>query len=171
MAVDDTFFFERMLILSQCLCQELENAGLPKPCFCGILTGSDVAADYCSCDSVKACGMAWVRLVEVHPIELLATAGASPRQPCMPPLEATVEVGVLRCAPMPDDQGNMPDPQKMLLHAQMTYADMAASLKAITCDCTGFPRGDLLVDSWNPVSEAGGCSGGTWLVTLAQNYG
>lgn len=88
-----------------------------------------------------------------------------------PPLEGIVEVGIIRCAPMPDDQSNMPSDAVMLAHAELVYADMAASLRAITCDCTGFPKGDLVVNSWSPLSEQGGCSGGAWLVNLGQSYG
>lgn len=161
-----------MVVLSDCLCAAISDAGLTVPCFCGVLTGDQAVADFCGpCDQGKPCGMAWVRMVGITPVPLNVGAGGSPIQRCMPPLDATIEVGIMRCAPLPDEQGNLPSAQAMLLHAEQTYADMAAALRAITCDCTGFTKGDLVVEGWSPVSEQGGCSGGIWLVTMSQSYG
>lgn len=167
MAVDDALFFERMLILSQCLCQAIEDAGLPKPCFCGVVPGDAAIADYVSCETDTGCGMAWVRLVSITPSETEVLQFT----PCMPPLVALMEVGVLRCAFGLNDDGTPPDEQKQLLTVRQTLADMAASLKAITCGCTGFGRGDVQIINWVPLSESGGGVGGAWNFSLAQSYG
>lgn len=165
---DDTLFFERLLILSQCLDQKLESHGLPKPCFSGIIPGDAVVADYCSCVDGTGCGMAWVRLAGIQPSALAdpTTIGF-----CMPPMEGIVEVGVLRCAPGIDEAGNPPTVQQQLVTARAVLADMSAALDAITCECTGFGKRDIQILNWAPLAESGGCIGGAWTFLLAQSYG
>lgn len=158
---DDTSFYPLLVELATCLCAELESAGLPTPCYCGVLPGQVVPLDYCG-ECGERCGMAWVRLATIG--EELSLTGEQVRRTsrCAVPLQATVEVGVARCAPSPDDLGNPPSEAAQLAATQLQMADMAAALRAITCCSVA----DYALGTWTPAGPEGGCLGGSWLVTF-----
>lgn len=158
---DDEEFFPRLVAISQCLCAEITVRELPTPCFCGVLSGAALIADYCNPES-EGNGMAYVRLLGISP---LGSGNPSAPTVCAPPLEAVIEVGILRCAPMLADDGSPPDMQQQLATARLAAADMAAALSAITC-CLPDSR-DVSVQGWQPVGPDGGCVGGAWTAVLA----
>ena len=167
--VNDPMFFQRMLILIQCVEAEIAAAGLKPVAYAGVLPGEQAIADWCYCDGPNSGGQAWVRLAGILPVQSNQVDPVSMR--CMPPLEAQIEVGIMRCAPTLDQEGNPPTMAQELEATRIMTADMAALLRAITCDCTGFPMGDVRVLNWVPIAEQGGCVGGVWQIMLSQSYG
>lgn len=153
-----------MLVLASCLCREIAEAELPDPCFCGVIPGQAVPLDYCApCGSRGGkCGMAWVRLAGVAPANFTGTSGDITR--CATPLQATIEVGVARCAPT-GSLDSLPTMADQLAAAELQTADMAAALRAIRC-CTD--NGDIAVTAWAPFGPTGGCLGGSWNFTLYE---
>lgn len=164
---DDTAFWPKLLGLSQCLATELAAAGLPDLCFLGIVPGEVVIADYCSGNCTNRCGMGWVRLVAVNemPSGLQDVTGYSP---CGAELEAQVEVGVMRCAPMLS-KDTLPTVEDQLNAARIQYADMAAMLKAIRC-CFASNK-DVKISTYQPIGPDGDCIGGRWLAAIAEHGG
>jgi hypothetical protein len=162
----DTMFYPQLLRLASCLCSEIADSGLPEPCFCGLLPGDNVPLDYCSpCDD--QCGMAWVRVIGVVQSQNMSTSAFASATPAgCGPLEATVEVGIARCAPGPDSDGNPPSMADQLAASELTMADMAAALRAIKCCFAN--SNDYLVANWTPFGPAGGCMGGTWSLTIYE---
>lgn len=156
---EDSRFWPLLTELASCLCAEIAAAGLPEPCFCGVVPGDAMALDYCT-DCGEKCGMAWVRVVSMN----VADVGIEGGNPCTAPLEATIEVGVARCAPMPDDQGNPPSMADQLEATRVMMADQAAALRAIRC-CSSR---DFDVQQWAPAGPQGGCVGGAWSVIFAE---
>lgn len=167
MAVNDPHFYERMLSLSACLCGKITEKELPEPCFCGVITGDRITADYCQSTGGKD-GMAWVRMVGITEQEMGDVGGANimSSSHCATPLIADVEVGILRCAPAPGLDGAPPTEGAYLASAQLQMADMNAALEAIRC-CFG--RKDIRVQGWTPMGPDGGCLGGAWLVSVFED--
>lgn len=148
--------------LAACLCTQLHDSGLPDVCFCGVLPGSEVAWDYASgCDN---CGMAWVRLLGMQPSTAFPQADINPSN-CSKPLAYTVEMGVLRCAPMPKEDGTPPTLEEMLDATELQIADAAAMRRAVAC-CLGV-RGWIL-GPYQPVGPQGGAVGGLWTVNIPE---
>lgn len=165
----DVRFWPQMVLLADCLCAEIAASGLPGVCFCGVLAGDSVPLDYCTeCDG-GGCGMAWVRLSAVTPLgsEATATTGTGTFNTCTMPLVATVEVGIARCAPMPNEDGEPPTLAEQLDAAQLQAADMAASVRAIRC-CEGIDQKALVLAQWVPLGPDGGCLGGVWSFTTQE---
>ena len=161
---DDTRVWPILTQLSSCLCREITAQDLPEPCFCGVLSGDSVSLDYCG-ECGTRCGMAWVRLVGISATQISTPTGVIiPRtaRTCHIASEIIFEVGIVRCAPMPDDDGTMPSMAKQLEAARLQTADMNAALRAITCGCL---EADFSVDTWAPIS-GGDCLGGAWSVIV-----
>lgn len=164
---EDTVIMPVLSELATCLCEEIVASGLPETCFCGIYPGGEVPFDHCvNCGQTK-CGQAWVRLVTVYP------SSAFPQQDegidgglCSSPLAFRVEVGILRCAPMPDQKGNPPGVEENYGAAFLQMADMQAMRRAMEC-CLGDSKRRHFVENYTPVT-AGGCVGGIWTMVLPE---
>lgn len=163
---DDAVIWPMAVQLAECLCAQIADRGLPEPCFCGVIPGEAVALDYCTgCDD-SACGMAWVRVAGVGTrLGFVDQRSARSTSGCQVVLEATFEIGIVRCAPMPGSDGSPPSMAAQLDAAQLQLADMAAALRAANC-C--FDTRDVQLDGWVPIGPLGGCLGGAWSVTVGQ---
>ena len=156
-----------MTELASCLCAELASSGLPEPCFCGIFPGEQAPFDFCACDS-GGCGQAWVRLAAAGPSSFFPTiGGTSGLGSCAAQLAFQFDVGVLRCAPMPDDQGSPPTMSAQFEAAQLQYADMMAMRRAIVCCARASKRG-MDLGQYTPTGPQGGCLGGVWAVAFSE---
>lgn len=168
--IEDLRIWPLTVRLAGCLCEELADAGGPPLCFCGVVPGEAAAYDYCSpCDS-GGCGMAWVRLAGVVPLNTVSTGSFAGVVPgggrCAPALAAVYEVGVLRCAPTLDG-GELPDVATQLTAAHLQASDMAAAGRAAAC-CFKSDGRFIDVGGWAPLGPAGGCLGGAWTVTVGE---
>jgi hypothetical protein len=161
-----TFPFTDLAELASCLCRTLDEDGRPKTCFCGVVGGTLVPMDYVGdCESDSGCGMAWVRVVSIGE-QQFATEGVAMPSACAHPIEVTIEAGVVRCAPQPDNAGNPPSMAKQLEASEGQMADMASILKAIRC-CF-FHDGELVLGTWTPIGPEGMILGGAWTLTLTE---
>lgn len=156
----DSHVWPKLVVLADCLCAEI-TASVPPVCFCGVLPGGQLVLDWCGCDG-DACGMAWVRITGIVPNLGSATATTV----CLTTLRATIEVGIARCAPTLDDQGNPPGVAEQLAAAEQQAADMAAMLRAILC-CDGIDQHAVGLAAYSPF-QTGDCLGGTWTFTVDE---
>lgn len=165
---------ELLIGLASCLCSTLRAAASEghsqEPCFCGVLPGAAVAQDYCDgglCEDKG--GMAWTRLVSVQARQEQGPGGESgtlaPNQ-CVTVYDVTVEIGVLRSAPMPDEEGEPPSVSEQLAASMLQNSDMGVMLSVIGC-CDEVPDslGDPVIGEYVPVGPEGGCVGGAWSAT------
>jgi hypothetical protein len=115
--------------------------------------GIEAAFDDC-CE-----GQVWVRLVQLAPVTTLQTRKASGHHCAVDTWNVTVEIGVVRCAAVVDDEGNAPTPPEITADADQVIADMESLMAAIQCcmEPTDFVR-------WEPQGVLGGCAGGKWTV-------
>lgn len=159
---DDSALWPAIVDLTTCLCSSVEDAGLPSMCFCGLVPGESVAWDYIS-ESGE--GMAWVRVMNIYPSAAFPAADTTLRSSCASPLAAQVEMGILRCAPMPDDDGTPPSMAAQWEATRLQMADMRAMYSAIRC-C--YDRQEhMVLGQYNPLGPQGGVFGATWQVWLA----
>lgn len=145
--------------LVDCVCSQLATNGAGPTCWCGLYAGQNVAWDYCSDCGNDQCGMGWIRVVNVYPYEIFPQQVVEAR--CVRPLAWAVEVGALRCLPIPHDGGPLPVPT-MADVALAQYRDIEALHAAI--QCCELPLHAL--GPYQPVGPEGGCVGGFWLAYI-----
>lgn len=165
--VGDRVVWPVMVSLAECLCTQITGSGLPEPCFCGILPGGEAAYDYCDSCEDGTCGQAWVRLAQAFPSSAFPVPDVG-RGTCASPLAFELVVGIVRCAPSPDDQGNPPSLGDQFATSQLVVADMMAMRRAIMC-CAQAQKGrDYTLGFYLPVGPEGGCVGGVWTATFSE---
>ena len=150
--------------LRDCLCERLSgDDDWPPPFRCCVLAGPEAVLEMDGCcyqdtpDGPRH-GQAWARIAGITP--------AQPRSgsPCPDDVYmVTVELGVVRCAPTVDDDGNAPSCEELESSAYGQMLDSKAMRLAATC-CDGLDARRVTVGQWVPLAD-GGCVGGTLLVT------
>lgn len=149
--------------LAQCLCEAIASNDLPDLCFCGMLPGETVIADYAG-DCEDSNGMAWVRLTNLYPSVQLGAQNTQPGN-CASMLGIDAEIGVFRTFPVGTQDGEPPTPAQMLYASELAIADAMAMRQAIYC-CDALPGVDLMVGNYTPVGPVGGVYGGLWTIAL-----
>ena len=106
------------------------------------------------------CSQAWVRVASITP-----GAGNESNfggDECAIVLEATLEVGVLRCIEIPEG-GEAPTASDVMMAALQSMDDM----KAIHCAAMKEEVWDSITTGmWNPIGPLGGQYGGSWSFTV-----
>jgi hypothetical protein len=146
--------------LLDCACSALEKTtcGCPSRAF---VSWGAVAWDRC-CDD----GMLWVGIDRVFAYERFpAPAGVVT---CQPPLAADLVIGVLRCAPVVNDQGEAPSVEKLMLSSAQNEEDAYVLMNGVLCCLAeaGKMR-PFVVGNQRPLGPAGGCIGSELRLTVA----
>lgn len=153
--------------LLACLCSALDDTVGGPVCSCCLAPGPE-PVDCCDCAEGE--GKAWVRVVRIFP-----TTSRFPQQALDPGACRTggwaveLELGVARCVATIDDDGNPPSCDDRNADTIKILEDAAAMRAAVSC-C--YPSTDLgrawrsVPGQWTPIAPAGGCAGGTMLVTI-----
>jgi hypothetical protein len=151
-----------------CFEQELDKEATP-PKYRGRRPGQ-VVDHLLSTTSDECCeGSAWVRVASFFP-----SSGKFPEQD-QDPLNSgtrawavTLELGVVRCAPTPDEN-SIPSTAQWNAVADAVDDDAASMRRAICCFIEASPtarRGYVLPLDWQPLDVEGGCVGGTLRVIV-----
>ena len=155
-----------MTRLSDCLCAELDaalEAGDPQVCFCGVLPGDAVLADYAGAGL-----MGWVRLVNSYP----TTAFPDPVEAssCATMWAHTLEIGIMECVPaFADSTGALPSQEEQHDYARRQLAAMQVLRRAVQCCLeAGGVDIDYVITSYDPVGPQGEVYGGTLSVTVLE---
>lgn len=152
---------EAVARIVDCVCEKAATVGAGPMCFCGQVASPVPSWDYCGqCDG-DHCGMAYVVVTEAFPYE----GFPEPLEYalCDRPLAINIHVGALRCAPMPSDNGTLPNEADHMDSHLAVIADMGAIYEAVTC--CGFR--DVATSGWTALPETGGCVGGRWEFTVS----
>lgn len=162
--VEDRVMFPVLQRLQECLCAELEKAGGPGLCYCGLMIGDIMPLELMDCGSTGCGGVAWVRPMQAFPSTEFPAPDESPS--CVAVLAMPIEIGVARCYPQADPRKRM-DPQAMFEAARLYMSDMQAIRRAVRC-CLADESfyGSHAMGTWEPIQAQGGVSGGTWTVTV-----
>jgi hypothetical protein len=158
--------------LLDCLCPALEEEGRPV-CWCGIRPGAQVPMDHCSCDGVPAasCGQAWIRLDSVFPVDPFPRQAITLTERCAGIVVGVrVQLGVFRCVPGMDANGNPPTVVQMANATQTQMDDMRTLLRvAMCCDIPNVASKDArALGGYTPVGPTGNCGGGFWTITYRR---
>lgn len=153
--------------LADCLCTAV-NANQPT-CFCGVLPGAQVALDYAGCyEGGCENGMAWVRLSGMYPASAIGQANLRPGN-CSVGTGVDIEVGVIRCAPQPADDGTPPSAADQATASALQLADATAAKAAVLC-CDGLSLQDTIVAGWVPIGPEGAVLGGRLTLSTVLYY-
>lgn len=160
-----------------CLAQKLERTMAGPVAVATLVPGQAAVADYCACGDSTGSGEAWVRLVSVTPV-LSAGAGQKLTIPkCGSDIyyNAVLEMGVFRCAPVPDEKGNPPTADQLTDAAHRLMDDAAAMRHAYCCLRDARKAAGLEYElaiapgAWTPHPSLGGCMGGSMTITFEIN--
>jgi hypothetical protein len=160
--LEDTAFYQSLVELAQCVCDEVKAAGLESSiCFCGLVGGAVVEPVI----GPKGEGMAWVRLVNAYPSTTFPGITQAVNTSCTAPLAAEIEVGITTCTPQPRTSTSNIRAEDWLNAVRTQMAGMAALRRAIEC-C--FPHEDKVLGQWTPIGPQGGEIGGSWRLYIGQ---
>lgn len=149
--------------LAACLCAQIETRGGPQPCFCGVIPGDGVIAEYAA-DCTTRNGVAWVRTGSMYPS---VTPGVADQRPgnCATGTGIDIEIGILR-----EQQAYM---ESDVITAQQAAAAVDLQLKdaetirlAIEC-CSALNTEDYVLGLYAPMGPLGGLVGGAWTIHLS----
>lgn len=96
------------------------------------------------------------------------TVGTSFPQPSQDPRNCPkipttlVELGILRCAPVIDDNGNPPSAEEQSDFAKAMIVDKSILYNVIINHKPSWASFPLVIENWVPLSIEGGCGGGAW---------
>lgn len=131
----------------------------PTPGRVVISPGTDPAWDEC-CE-----GFLYARVISIAPAVSPIKASGTVGPGCgVIYWNATVAIGVLRCAAVVNDQGVSPTEDQITFDGLTMLADMVALEGVILC--SGETRS---VVQWVPVGVEGGCHGGEWQFVISTN--
>lgn len=151
--------------LRACLCRAMDAEN---SCFCGILIGDDIPAEYANCDEDAA--IAYVRVITGYPSSILAL---QPDQVAPSGWTRTFNLAVGSLRPQPIGEGRTPPSAEEVEVATLrSLADMQLAWEAIMC-CLGSDKFEdlvYLVGAYTPLPSAGGVGGGEWTVSIQDDY-
>lgn len=154
--------FDLLTTLAECLCAQIVADGSPEPCFCGVVPGDSVPAQYGG-DCDYKCGMAWVRLASMYPAASLGTPSELPGN-CSASLGFDVEVGIIRCTSLGTAE-DLPSAGEMLGTAELQVRDAMTIWRAVSC-CPAITSKDYRMSTYQPAGPLGGMVGGSYMVQL-----
>lgn len=147
--------------LLDCACSSLEKTqcGCPSRAFVAVGT---VAWDSC-CDG----GQLWVAVDRIFPYGQFP-GPISGALNCAPPLAADIVIGILRCAPTLNDQGEAPTAEALSLSAAAVLEDAYTLETGILCCLAEHARArPFVVGNQRPLGPTGGCVGMELRLTVA----
>lgn len=147
--------------LLDCVCADLADGECGCPCWAFIANGA-VAWDHC-CDD----GQLWVSVDRVYPYGIFPSAPTS-RIACAQPIAVDYTIGILRCAPVSDDQGNPPTPEQLTASGIQVTNDMYTIMNSVICCLDNMGQRRLFtIAGTRPLGPSGGCVGSALTVTVA----
>lgn len=161
--VPEEFFnplYGRLTDLAACLCTQVDNSGLPKLCFCGVVPGDAAVGDHAG-DCNDVCGMGWVRLINAYPASSVGIPNEEPGN-CTAGMGMDIEIGMLRCLEIPSD-GNPPSPAALAESTELQQADLMMMWRAVMC-CEALSPREMKMSGYRPMGPLGGLVGGAFTI-------
>jgi hypothetical protein len=155
--------------LLACYEAELAKLGDNAPAYIGLRPGTVVDFLLSTTDDECCAGLAWVR-----PASFFPSSAAFPNQDTVAQKQGTrawavtLEMGIVRCAPTPDEN-SIPSNDQWDDVTQAVMDASAAMRRAICCWIDMDPvrrKQKIIPGTWQPVAVQGGCVGGILPVTI-----
>ena len=141
---------------------EAEHCGAGPLCTAAVFPGVEVPWDYAG-DCGSTCGFAYVRLMTSFPYDVFPQPAFAAS--CINPPAHQLAVGIIRCLPVMEDDGDPPSPDDISANALDRFKDQRAIRSAII---KVQPRGSML-GAWQPLGPLGGNVGGEWNVYVPED--
>lgn len=150
--------------LTERICKMLASHGQGPTCWCGMYPGQQVQWTRCDdCDDGDACGMGYIRPGTTAPYDIFPFAIVD--ENCVKPLAYELEIGVLRCFQVIQEDGSAPSPNAAAEATLGLLQDQWALYQAIMC--SGIKT--KAIGTWQPVGPAANCVGGFWPLYVEPN--
>lgn len=152
----DTAVTPYVRALRNCAVQQLVAVGRPVCRFPLYWNGGHPPADACDCTCDGADGQGWARLVSLN-----AQTNHERWAPCMNGrFDITVELGLYRCSPVPEQGTGLVPEEVEEEHAFGMMLDAAALRAAVRC-CDWLDRRDIVatINHQSAIGPSGGCVG------------
>lgn len=143
----------RLVAILDDVVARLEDCGFPVSA--RTIEPGEPAWSYC-CDD----GHAYIRVVRMHQVNPFPYQTLDVT-PC-PNHGALLAVGVLRCGPTLDMEGNAPDPDEVTSTGLQVAVDAGIVRETLAEHHPDHANYPLVVDTWSPLGPLGGCYGGEW---------
>lgn len=138
------------------LTSETSTCGVldPPPCRKAVYPGFEVAWDVCTACG-ESDGQLWANLSQID---------TRLEGPCQR-VTFLAEIGIVRCAAIPKDDGTPPSEERVRQDADQQAADADAIWQLINCCTTDIEllQGIVTV-TWRALGPEGGCVGGVWVI-------
>ena len=161
-----THLLEIINDLTDCLCTQISESGLPDVCFCGLVPGEVASQEY-SGDCNDACGMAWVRISAMYPSSQVGVPGETVGN-CDKGLGADLEIGIMRCMSSGQPDGGPPSPKELAEAVALQTLDALAMRAAVVC-CPSLGEHDYILGPYTPLGPEGGLVGGIWSLSVGSD--
>lgn len=173
----DNLVAQLLLALRDCLCAEVQKTITGPVCRCYVAWDQGVPVmDGCTCEcsieGQSGVGDAWVRLVTVSPnlgtgvgTGVAGGSGLWDASVCFLGWVATIELGIMRCHPQPEDPAQPMPAQANTDVALWRLSDFRAMRQAWFC-CPALENLTSMPVLFTPVGPSGGCSGGTLTINV-----
>lgn len=174
--IADTLVGPLLLGLRDCLAAEAQKTLSGPVCRCYVAWDQGIPVmDGCSCECMdggrKGSGDAWVRLASVAP-NLGPGVGATPiggaawdPAVCFVGWVVTIELGIVRCHPVPQDPAKPMPAQTNTDLSLSRLSDFAAMRRAWSC-CQALAGKYSAPVLFTPLGPSGDCSGGTLTISV-----
>lgn len=148
-----------------CLENEIERVPVPPAVVC-LRVGDRV--DLLIAQGRDECceGLAWIRLVQIYPSSDFPAVDETYLK-CQLGWAVVVELGVVRCAPI-GDENDLPTCNQWTELANSITADTAALRRTLMRfkALDDYRHTPYVPGTWEPMTTEGGCAGGAMLVTV-----
>jgi hypothetical protein len=142
---------------------QIELCGAGPVCTAAIFPGEEVAWDYCGECASDKCGFVYVKMAQTYPSSIFPQPDLE--LGCGSTLAFQLELGVVRCLQVMDDDGDAPDPDALSASALAMMDDMLAIRYAASMHA---PKTHVL-SNWVPQGPLGGCVGGYWTLFVSES--
>lgn len=151
--------------VADCLCETIRlSTSVPDVCFCGVVPGEGIVADFSGGCTDGRQGMAWVRLTTMYPASGVDVVNDNVNN-CASGLGIDFEIGILRPIVTVDARGNPPTAEQYRDAGRLMNDDALVMYRAIAC-CGRLGDFDYILGTFAPAGPAGGVMGGTWPVAV-----
>lgn len=155
-------YLQEILSLAQ---DALDECGVPVVA-ATVLTGTTQAKDFCCATKSGANGQLYIRIVRITKTQAFPTQSLDPRN-CELPNALYAEIGVVRCGPTVDRNGNSPKPEDLTASSLQVIEDMSILHDVLVGHRPPWADFNLVIDTWTPWNPQGGCVGGQWRFAIA----
>lgn len=145
--------WSRLTTLLDAVSVAVSGCGAPVA-YASVVHGTPVWDECCE-------GFLYVGVERTTPTDTFPGASTAPTN-CDIDLAVTVSIGILRCAPVMDSNGNAPSADELTAFTKEMIRDKSIIYNVLVSHDPDWAHYPSVIDSWSPLEIQGGCGGGAW---------